>query len=110
MPDRITQLKAILEQEPNDPFCLYGLGMEYAKEGNHLGATSWFDLAIDADPENCYAYFHKARSQEAMGDVNGACDTLRHGLEQAKALGDTKALSEISGLLDLFDPDWDERA
>ena len=102
MADRITALKAMLEKDPDDPFCLYGLGMEYAKEGRHDGAASWFDLAIEADPDNCYSYFHKARSQQAMGNPHAACETLRIGLERAKSLGDSKAMQEISMLLEEF--------
>ena len=29
MADRIAQLKAILDVDPNDVFCLYGMGMEH---------------------------------------------------------------------------------
>lgn len=100
MPDRIAQLKAMLESDPNDTFCLYGLGMEYARLGQHQQAMAWFDRAIDADPSYSYAYFHKAKSQEAAGDLAGAQTTLRDGLEMAKGLGDAKAASEIGALLD----------
>lgn len=103
MPDRIAQLKAMLESEPNDPFCLYGMAMEYAKMGQHQSATSWFDLAINADPTYTYAYYHKAKSQEAAGDVRGAAATLREGIERARTAGDTKAINEIGAYLDELD-------
>jgi tetratricopeptide (TPR) repeat protein len=100
MADRITQLKAMLEKEPSDAFCLYGLGMEYARLGQHVNAAAWFQRAIEVDPDHTYAYFHRAKSQEAAGDAAGAQDTLRAGLERAKALGDHKATSEIAAYLD----------
>lgn len=111
MADRTTELKALLLQDPNDTFCLYGLGMEYARLGQHQQASAWFDRAIETDPNYSYAYFHKAKSQEAAGDLIGAQATLRLGLERAKALGDAKASSEIAALLDDYiePPDDDER-
>ena len=108
MTDRIAQLKAMLQSEPNDPFCLYGLAMEYAKMGQHQSATSWFDLAIDADPDYTYAYYHKAKSQEAAGDLPGAAATLREGMDRARISGDAKALNEIAAYLDELDQPEDE--
>lgn len=110
MVDRIAQLKAILESEPNDPFCLYGLAMEYAKIGQHQSAASWFDLTIAADPEYTYAYYHKAKSQEAVGDTRAAAATLREGMQRAQIAGDAKAMNEIAAYLDELDPaDEDDR-
>ena len=37
MPDRIATLKSMLESEPNDTFCLYGLAMEHARLGQVAG-------------------------------------------------------------------------
>ena len=100
MPDRIAQLKSMLEKDPRDSFCLYGLGMEYAKLRQHREAAAWFDRAIAADPDHSYSYFHKARSQQAAGDIAGAADTLKTGLQRANAAGDAKAAGEIAAYLD----------
>lgn len=74
--------------------------MEYAKQGDHAGAVEWFDRTIAADPNSCYAYFHKAKSQEQLGDLAGARTALETGLARARALGDHKAAGEIEYLLD----------
>ncbi len=100
MTDRIAQLTRLLEMEPNDAFCLYGLAQEYAKAGRPEDAIGYFDRAIAADPSMSYAYFHKARSQESVEDVAGAIATLERGLAAAKKAGDGKAVSEIAGYLD----------
>lgn len=110
MTDRIAQLKSMLESEPNDPFCLYGLAMEYAKLGQHQSAASWFDLTIAADPDHSYAYYHKAKSQEASGDARGAAATLREGMERARLSGDAKALNEIAAYFDELDQPDEEDA
>lgn len=90
----------MLESEPNDTFCLYGLAMEHARLGQMPQAIAWFDQTLTVDPEYLYAYFHKARCQEQAGDVEAAAQTLRRGVEHAQEAGDTKALSELAGYLD----------
>jgi len=98
--DRIAQLKSILEAEPHDTFCLYGLAMEYSKAGEFQRAIEYFDRTLAVDPNYCYAYFHKARALEESGDVAAAQQALRTGLKQAQSCGDAKAAGEIAGLLD----------
>lgn len=100
MTDRIVQLQSLLAAEPDDTFCLYGLAIEYAKRGEHDRALQWFDRTLQADPNYCYAYFHKAKCQEDAGDTAGACQTVRAGIERAAAIKDAKALAELSSYLD----------
>jgi tetratricopeptide (TPR) repeat protein len=100
MPPRIEQLQAILQREPNDAFCLYGLAMEYVKMGRLDEAIAHFDLAITANPRDSYVYFHKAKAQQQAGDIPAARESLRRGLEQARATADAKAMSEIAAFLD----------
>ena len=104
MTDRIDQLMRLLEAEPGDAFCLYALGQEYASVGDHLRAVEYYERAIDADADTLYAYFHKARSQEELGDPEGARATLRQGLERATLARDAHAAGEIAGYLDSLDP------
>jgi tetratricopeptide (TPR) repeat protein len=96
----LAQLHKLLAAEPNDPFLLYGLAQEHARLGNHTEALQWYDRCLVADPRYAYAYFHKARSQEALGDTPAAVETLRAGVQAARAAGDQHAQSEISGYLD----------
>lgn len=100
MADRIEQLKRLLEVEPDDAFCMYGLALEYAKLGSAAEAVTWFDRTIAADPKQCYAYFHKAKAQQESGDQTAAVATLKAGLTQARAVRDMKAASEIEAFLD----------
>jgi len=95
MTDRIRQLKALLEDEPDDPFLLYSLGHEYAKAGDADSALAYFDRTIAADGDYCYAYYHKARVQQQAGDAEAAKETLETGLARALACQDQKAESEI---------------
>ena len=50
MADRIAQLKSLLQSEPRDTFCLYGLAMEYSKAGRVDEAIGFFDRTLAVDP------------------------------------------------------------
>jgi tetratricopeptide (TPR) repeat protein len=97
--DRMSQLRNLLDSDPHDAFCMYGIAMEHAKTGAHEEAVAWFDRTMETDPAYCYAWFHKARSQESMGNQAGAIQTLEDGIEQAKSLGDQHAADEMGGFL-----------
>lgn len=96
--DRLAKLERLLAIDPNDAFVLYGLAQEHAKAGDHGRAVGFYDRCLAADPGYCYAYFHKAKSQQAMGNVAAARQTAEAGVLAAQRAGDGKALNELSGL------------
>ncbi|MEM7755923.1 MAG: hypothetical protein AAF297_09845 [Planctomycetota bacterium] len=95
----IPQLEKLLAADPTDAFVLYALAQEHAKAGDHPTAVTFYDRCLAEDEAYCYAYFHKARSQEAMGDRAAAADTLTAGLAVSQRAGDQKAAGEIGGYL-----------
>ena len=99
-PDRLAALLAMLEKEPGDAFCLYGIAQEHAARGAHAEAIAWFDRTIAAEPTHGYAFFHKARSLEALERITEAVAVLRAGIEAARTAGDRHAVSELTGFLD----------
>ena len=100
MTDRINQLRNLLENEPDDTFCLYGLAMEYVKAGQPDRAIAHFDLTTEIDPDYCYAYSHKARCLLDVGREDEARATLVTGLERARECGDVHAEQEITDLIE----------
>jgi tetratricopeptide (TPR) repeat protein len=103
MPDRIEKLQQLLEADPEDSFCLYALAQEFASRGEHDRALEYYERTLAMDAGMLYAYFHKARSQEELGDIDAARGTLRDGLARAEVLSDLHAAAEISGYLDSLD-------
>ncbi len=93
--DRIAQLEKMLAAEPGDTFVLYSLGQEHAKAGRHEEAIGYYERCIAADAGEHYAYFHMARSLEAMGEEDRAVEVLTTGLARARADGNDKASSEL---------------
>jgi tetratricopeptide (TPR) repeat protein len=100
---RMTRLQAMLEKQPNDPFLLYSLGMEYKNAGDPARALEWFDRTLRSDPNYCYAYFQKGQTLETTGDADAAKRTYRDGIEAAKRSGDEHARSELQGALEMIE-------
>ena len=67
-------------------------------------ALTFYDRCLAADPAYSYAYYHKARSLEALGRPADAIAALRAGETAARNCGDDHALSEISAYLDALSP------
>ncbi len=95
---RLAKLTALLALDPADTFVLYALAQEHAKAGEHAEAITFYDRTLAADPAYCYAYYHKARSQQSQGDIAAARQTAQAGVTAAHRAGDSKALGELSTL------------
>lgn len=96
---RMQQLRAMLQKEPNDPFLLYGIGMEHKKADEHAEAVAYFDRTLAADAGYSYAYFQKGQTYELMGDTESARRAYREGIDAAKRKGDAHAAGEIETAL-----------
>ena len=101
---RLEALLRMVEADPGDAFCLYGVAQEHAKAGAFEEAVAWYRRAIDADPSHAYARFHMAKALESLGRLPEAMQALRDGLAAARSAGDAKAANELAGYLDELSP------
>ena len=97
--DRLQTLLSILESDPNDAFCLYGIAQEYSTRGDDENALIYYDRAIESDPNDAYSYFHKGRSLQRLNRIEEAIDTLKAGITAARNQNDHHAISELDGYL-----------
>jgi tetratricopeptide (TPR) repeat protein len=100
--DRLPQLQRMLQTSPDDPFLLYGIGMEHKKAGDAARAVEYFDRTIAADPGYCYAYYQRGQVRETAGDEEGARRSYREGIEAAAKKGDAHARGELEAALELL--------
>ena len=100
--ERVKKLEALLEKQGNDPFLLYGLGMEYKKAGDLAKALEYLQRTVQADAGYCYAYYQRGQVHELAGDVEAARSAYREGIEAALKKGDEHARSEIQGALEMI--------
>ena len=90
---------ALLDADPEDAFCLYGIAQEHAGRGEHETAIGWYERAAAADPDDGYIHYHCARSLEAVDRRAEAIAAVRSGLAAADRGGDPHARAELSALL-----------
>ena len=100
---RMRQLQQMLQRQPDDPFLLYGVAMEYKKANQPDKALEFFSEVLRRDPNYCYAYYQKAQVHESLGDAGSAKRALRDGLDAADRSGDGHARSELEAALALLE-------
>jgi tetratricopeptide (TPR) repeat protein len=97
--ERMRQIQTMLQREPDDPFLIYGLAMEFKKASALNEALAAFDRVIAVDPAYCYAYFQKGQTLELKGDSEAARKAYQAGI--AAASGDAHAREELEGALNM---------
>jgi tetratricopeptide (TPR) repeat protein len=100
---RMQQLQKMLERTPNDPFLLYGLGLEFKKANEPKLALEYLARTIAVDPGYCYAYFQQGQVHELLGDTSSAKSSYLEGIDAAAKKGDAHARSELEGALSMIE-------
>lgn len=95
-------LKSLVDQNPADAFSRYGLALEYVKSGALPDAMTEFRALLEHNPDYAAGYFHGAQTLEKMGDLDGARELYRRGIDVTTRTGDLHTRSELQGALDLL--------
>lgn len=98
MSTRLDQLLKFHAADPKDPFCTYGIALEYAKLGDTAAAMQWLEKTLGLDPGYAYAHYQKAKLRIDAGDLAAARDAIDRGLAAAEQSGDAHAASELAAL------------
>jgi Flp pilus assembly protein TadD len=96
---RKEQIQEMLADDPNDAFLHYGLGMEYAGEGNDEEAVRCFREALRVDPGYIPAYMHAGKFLGRLGRLEEAREAWQKGIAVARQKGDLHAAEEMQGML-----------
>jgi len=99
MTPRIEQLEQFVKDEPQDPFNIYALALEYQKF-DIPKALALFEQLMILHSNYVPTYYHLAKLQEINGDVAAALKTFKSGMMVAQEVGDQKALRELKSALD----------
>lgn len=100
--DRLSALREILLDNPEDNFARYGLAMELAKQGNLAEAVSEFNHLLSMNPDYIAAYYHTGQTLENLGQYDDARKIYLKGIEVASRLKDNKAKGELESVLELL--------
>ena len=93
--DRITQLKAFLQESPQDNFLQHALALELIKLGSEDEARRLFEEILQREPSYIGSYYHLAKLLERMGETEQAILWYERGMEAAEKAGDRHALGEL---------------
>lgn len=101
---RMTQIEAMLADDPDDAFLRYGLAMEHASAGDDAaGVAVLRDLiARSAAAPYVPAYLQAGQALVRLDKIAEACAVLRDGITAAATVGTPDALhasGEMQGLL-----------
>ncbi|HUQ73042.1 MAG TPA: hypothetical protein VM165_26165 [Planctomycetaceae bacterium] len=99
---RRQQLEAMLAEEPDDVFLLYGLACEEIKAGDQTAGLSRFDDIHTRFPDYVPAWFRHAQFLAELGETDSAKQIGQTGLETARRVGDLHAAGELTGFLELL--------
>lgn len=97
---RVATLKEILDQNPDDAFARYALGLEYSGGGETDEALRHFNLLLESHPDYTNGYFMAAQTLARAERKDEARDMLLNGIECARRTRNQHALAEMEGMLD----------
>lgn len=101
---RMSQLEALLADDPNDSFLRYGLAMEYVSQGDDETAVAQFrELIEKSDPPYVPAYLQAGQILSRLGREDEAKAIFRTGIEQAQKQGNDHAAGEMTGFLEAIE-------
>jgi tetratricopeptide (TPR) repeat protein len=102
--ERITKLKALLEQDPNDSFSRYALALEYAAIDHNAESLALLENLLQRDSLYVPAYQQLGYMYQKLGRTEEAVSAFKRGIEIATQQGDHHARSEMKDALDDVTP------
>ncbi|MEJ1239922.1 tetratricopeptide repeat protein [Chryseolinea sp. T2] len=92
----IEQLERFVQEDPDDPFNLYALALEYLKTDT-TKAQSLFEQLTDRHKDYVPTYYQLGQLYAEQGRTEEAIQTFERGVVAARNAGDNKALREMEG-------------
>lgn len=96
--ERLSILKQFVEEDPNDPFNWYALGLEESKKDT-FKALELFEYVMKNHPGYLPVYYHAANLYLSTGNGSRAKEILNEGITLAKKNGEQKTMQELNTLL-----------
>lgn len=100
MISRIDELILLHKEDPNDPFLLYAIGLEYLSRSNYELAISYFNQTILKQPRYTAAYYQLGKIFIELDITDVAKKYILEGIQSAQLEKNFKAVTELNQLLD----------
>lgn len=96
---RLKTLLKFYKEDPNDPFNLYGLALEYQKT-DLIKSDELFTKLMEDFPEYVPSYYHAAKLKVVLKQSEVALGIYQKGIDVAKQQGEKKAEQELRSAYD----------
>ena len=96
--ERISQLRAMLAEEPGDPFLRYAIALEKKRAGEMENAAADLERLLLEDPAYIACYYQLALILADLGRTGEAIHVCEAGSVQCLVAGDRKARAELTAL------------
>lgn len=103
MSERIIELKALLEETPNDSFLIHALALEYRKINNFEKSSFYFNQNLELHPDYLGTYYAYGKLLEMNHYFHKAKEIYEKGMQVAKAQNDMKTHNELQAAIDWMD-------
>ena len=95
MQDRVAQLRAFLQAQPDDLFLNHALALEYIKRGETMEAERLFRKNMAHDAGYVATYYHLGKLLQEGGKREEALAIFEEGMKQAKTAKDNHSYNEL---------------
>jgi len=96
---RLEQLFRFHEEDPHDPFPVYGLALEYLKIDVQK-SEKYFDELVVHFPDYLPTYYHAAKLKAELGKREIAIDLYKKGIDLAIRAQDRSTQRELQSAYD----------
>jgi tetratricopeptide (TPR) repeat protein len=100
MPNKIAELLQLQKEDPNDPFFIYALALEYEKENNLKKCFAQFEFLLSNHPDYAGTYLKYAQLLIENNNEELAKTILEKGINLAQKLNKSKMKGELLQLLE----------
>lgn len=94
MSSRLDLLQQFLKEDPNDPFNIYALALEYQKH-DIAKALFYFNELLNNHPDYLPTYYHLGKLYQELQEREKGLAVFQQGIEKAKLKQDSKTLREL---------------
>lgn len=96
--DRLSQLEAMLAEEPGDRFLRYAIALEHKRQGHMEQSVRMLEALLTEDPGYIACYYQLALMLAELGRTAEAIEACTAGAMQCLVTGDVKARAELMAL------------
>lgn len=96
---RLQQLLQFYKEDPNDPFNIYALAMEYWSS-DPVKAIGFFKDLLENHKDYLPTYYQATKMYEQLGEIDNAISVVTDGIALARKVGDVKTQRELQSAYD----------